>query len=254
MRSFRLRHWAVVTLFALLMVECASPKSAKASGRIGSKAWVGTYAGTLPCAQCPGIRMSVALTANRRYSAEWLILGKPEIYGRAEGPLLMHADGSFLVDSAGSHARWLKWEGTILREINKMGVYVPQEKLLEQSLRKVQPSLENQVWRMVRIEGGAGIPIWDAQRSQVLLQFNTNKSSVFVDGPCNRMQARSALRNDSLVVENIASTKKFCEYMDAENVMAKGLQTIQSYRISGDTLRITDQSQSVLVFRADHVH
>lgn len=65
-----------ITLLALLIIGCSQETSQKQTAKVDehtsrtSVDWVGTYTGTLPCADCPGIETTLELSDNNQFVLE----------------------------------------------------------------------------------------------------------------------------------------------------------------------------------------
>lgn len=64
--------------FLLIGMNACKPKgkTEPAAANLSSVNWLGTYTGTLPCADCPGIQTQITLFADNTYKVNWQYLSK----------------------------------------------------------------------------------------------------------------------------------------------------------------------------------
>jgi uncharacterized lipoprotein NlpE involved in copper resistance len=75
-----------------------------AHNSMGSLNWDGTYTGTMPCADCDGIKTTLTLTLNLTYVLETEYLGKSNEVYKTEGKFVWNEEGSCItLDNEGTN-------------------------------------------------------------------------------------------------------------------------------------------------------
>jgi len=74
----------------------ATPVADAAHNSRNSLDWPGTYAGTVPCADCKGIRTTIRLQADGNFTRELLYLGKSNVPVRDAGMFTWNDAGSII--------------------------------------------------------------------------------------------------------------------------------------------------------------
>jgi len=78
--------------------------------------WDGVYEGTLPCADCPGIRTRLTLRQDGRYELETQYLDRQPRAERVAGSFTWQTDGSRItLDQAGDGRQYFVTEGRLIQ-------------------------------------------------------------------------------------------------------------------------------------------
>jgi uncharacterized lipoprotein NlpE involved in copper resistance len=68
-----------VAFLMIGMSACKSKEKTEPAAPLSIN-WQGTYTGTLPCADCPGIQTQITLSADNTYKVDWQYLDKENVY------------------------------------------------------------------------------------------------------------------------------------------------------------------------------
>lgn len=94
--------------------DAAAPDTAHSSRNAVD--WAGIYEGTLPCADCPGIRTRLTLQADGQYELRTQYLERPVAPQTVRGRFTWNASGSAItLDAAGHGQQFRVGEGRLLQ-------------------------------------------------------------------------------------------------------------------------------------------
>jgi copper homeostasis protein (lipoprotein) len=199
--------------------------------------WTGIYAGTLPCANCPGIRARLVLNEDRTYLYEWSFVDAPEEHHNLAGNLIWDPEVNTItlegVDSSLLPAIYSIGPNVITQHV--AGELPDLENLSSlYFLEKQQAGLLGTRWVLVELNGQE-IP--DNLSSRPYIQFSAEDNRVTGNGSCNNFFGTFIVGENYLInISGIGSTKMMCENMQVESRFFEILQKVNSYYISGDSL------------------
>lgn len=211
--------------------------------------WWGTYAGTLPCADCAGIATVITLARNGEYRREQTYLG------RSSEPFV--DTGTFEWNSAGSIIRLEAVDGSAqayqvgedrLFHLDQQGKRItgdlaPQYELTR---RTGDPRLEDHRWLLVELAGERIAP--QASPSQAFLVFDAAASRIGGSSSCNRFSGGYTLaEGDRLEIDrNLITTKMACPPGTVEAEFLQMLADVRGYRVPDDELTLTGADSAPL--------
>jgi heat shock protein HslJ len=215
-----------------------------------------TFVGTLPCADCPGIRYQLNLNADHTFtsrmtyqerntsfdeSGHWELSdnGKTVVLtndrGRTEKFALRVVETLRQLDSAGN-------------EINSNFNYELERAPEFASLsggRAASPALENTSWKLTGL-GNSSVSAPSPQREAYFLLDPANHR-VSGSGGCNRLMGSYELNGDQLKFGPMAGTRMAClEGIDSEQAFLKSLAQVNRWKITGQSLELFDSDGKVL--------
>jgi copper homeostasis protein (lipoprotein) len=201
--------------------------------------WTGIYAGTLPCAACPGIRARLVLNENQTYLYEWSFVDAPEEHHQMIGNLVWDPEINTItlegVDSSLLPAIYSVGPNVITQNI--AGKQPDLENLSSlYFLEKLQANLFETRWVLVELLGEP-IPGNRNISSSPYIIFSANNNRITGNGSCNNFFGSFNLGEDNLItISGIGATKMMCQEMWVENRFFEMLENVNSYFISGETL------------------
>jgi heat shock protein HslJ len=106
-------------------------------------------------------------------------------------------------------------------------------------------SLENTYWALVRV-GGNAVVLGEGQGEPYMVLHSNDKRVAGMSG-CNRMMGGYTVTADRIVFTQMAGTMMACDKgMDVEQAFLKALGEAAAWRITGETLELTDASSGPL--------
>ncbi|GHV55666.1 hypothetical protein FACS1894182_00420 [Bacteroidia bacterium] len=199
--------------------------------------WTGTYYGTIPCADCPGINVELTLNSDLTYSMKRIYQDRQSIFSNS---------GKFTWNKAGTDID--------LKDIKEYGAFqhflVQDEKLIllsmtgdimagvnmnDYTLTKNKPvsasdGLTNKYWKLVEIMGR---PV---TASEAHIQFKTDGT---VNGSlgCNTFRGSYTTPQETRIqFSQLVTTLKMCIDMSVEDDLKQVLEKADSYSLSGNQL------------------
>lgn len=128
MNTSTLRYMLPCMLAGALLAGCAQdgqpakdpvkarPTLASEHNARNSLDWAGTYEGTLPCADCPGIRTRLELTPQGQYELQTRYLDRQQAPTVQRGNFVWQPDGSTIrLDKAGDEQSFFVAEGRLIQ-------------------------------------------------------------------------------------------------------------------------------------------
>jgi copper homeostasis protein (lipoprotein) len=248
-------HRFTVALFATLAVfiGLSMPGRAEQEKDLAPFALPATFQGVTPCADCPGVRLTITLSADGTYKLERIYLERTAKndetgtweYDEDTSLLTLRPNGSktnpelFAVNLKPT-LQMLDAQGKAIQSganhtLSEMAATAPNEPL----------RLESGEWRLVDLQGK---PINSQDLPQgATLKFDAAQKRVSGSGGCNRLMGPYQVTGAKLHFGPIAATMMACQHgMDTEAAFFHALEGVASYKIDGDTLSLLGPSGATL--------
>jgi copper homeostasis protein (lipoprotein) len=215
-----------------------------------------TFVGTLPCADCPGIRYQVNLNADHTFtsrmtyeerntsfddSGRWEFAedGKAVVLrngrGRTEKLALQVLEILRMLDSDGNEI-----DSKLNYELKRASSFAPLD-----SGGAANATLENTSWKLTGL-GDSPVRAPSPQREAYFLLDPANHR-VSGSGGCNRLAGSYELNGDQLKFGQMAGTMMACpEGMDTERAFLQSLGQVTRWKITGQSLELYDADGKVL--------
>jgi heat shock protein HslJ len=234
--------WAI----SLLLLACQSNPPAENNteapvasdnSRI-SLDWAGTYRGTLPCADCPGIKTEITLLADGSYRLGSFYQERSQVAKRDSGSFSWNADGNRILLNNDSSWQFLVGENRLFK-LDLSGARISGALADAYALSRVtaDTNVAGRFWRLVALRGSP-LPANKSGKEAHLL-FGTD-GRVSGNAGCNSLMGsyeRSA--GNRLRFGALATTEMFCaEGMQTESEFLKVLSSTDNFSLAptGDTL------------------
>lgn len=216
--------------------------------------WDGTYAGTLPCADCEGIRTTVTLRGDGTFTRELIYVGKSATAITESGGFVWNGAGSIvsLPNGAGGMQKYQVGENRLFH-LDRDGNRISGDTASRYVLRKVtrDSSLEDRTWMLVELAGEAVVVPEGSKRPY--LRFSSEESRLAGNASCNNFFGGYALAAGGRlrIGGNLGSTMMACPDMSIENRFMSALIEIDAYTVGGNTLSLLQGSAApVMRFEA----
>lgn len=212
--------------------------------------WPGQYKGTVPCADCEGIEVSLAIQEDGAYYRTFNYLGK------STEPVFER--GKFQWSAAGNHIRlqlpnslvqWYQVGEDVLYHLDINGKRIEGDLADNYILRKEpgDAKLENKQWRLMELNGrsveGSG-----AMRNPHLSLDGVRKRVSGNDG-CNSYTGTYELKSKGAIKFGpLASTEMFCEGDTISNSYYQALEKVENYQVKGTELIFAAEQVDLLRF------
>jgi len=200
--------------------------------------WAGVCTGTIPCADCPGIEMSITLLQDGTYQRAVKYLDRDERPRFDQGQFAWNDAGAVITSLMGGQQvqRYRVGEGVLLH-LDAAGKAISGELAANchHSMMPSDPGLQGQEWVLYALMGQ---PV-NVERPPTL-RFDRVTGRLSGSEGCNRFTGSYRLRemNRLQIAENLASTMMACAKMDTPERFIDALQRVDSYSIANGELSL----------------
>lgn len=214
--------------------------------------WAGTYQGTTPCADCPGIETTIILNEDTTYL--WLshYQDKGNNLFAKKGKFEWNEDGTTLtLTSRENKERLIRVGEDQLFLLDQNGESIRGElsdhdilkKVYFQQLPEAEDLLEVKKWVLVEIENDSNSQI-DSMEQRPFLEFDTQKKRISGFAGCNRFFGQYSVEKDSTTqFSEIGATKKYCmDTMETEDLFLDVLRKCRYLKINKTMLIMEDRN------------
>lgn len=190
----------------------------------------GVYRGTLPCADCEGIKTTVYLQKDGTYK---LI---NEYLAEADKPFI--TTGEYSWDQTGNIVMLKDKDNTTNFKVGENSLIqldserkpVTGELAKYYILTKDNFALLNKKWKMTELEG-------KAISKEFIIQFDDTNNVFSMKTDCNTLSSSFTTESyNHITFGNVITTLMACPEMDVENGMKNVLKTVDAFQINGDEL------------------
>lgn len=216
--------------------------------------WAGSYRGTLPCADCPGILTIVNLAQNGTFDLFTQYLKNDDTGELQRGNFTWSEDGRNITLRTDPPRHFQVGEN-ILFTLDTTGQRIDGALADAYKLTKIPDAdVAEHYWKLVRLYDRT-VPVTNRD-VHIILKRDGNR--VTGSGGCNMLGGVYALQgDDGLTFGDIASTEMACPTgMDTEQEFLALLAKVNFYTISGDTLMLfgADKQQEIARFHAVYLY
>lgn len=197
--------------------------------------WAGTYQGTLPCADCPGIRYTITLNNDDSYLLKTHYLEK--------GDSVFTESGTFSWDENGGEItladRGEKFQvgENRLFHLDMEGNRITGNLAEHYILTKQTNEITDRYWKLIEVNGQAVVE--GSTQKEPYIQLNSEDNRLQATGGCNGLGGTYELKESNRVsFSQMIGTLMACENMEVENGLKRALESADSYHIQGDTLQL----------------
>jgi copper homeostasis protein (lipoprotein) len=203
--------------------------------------WPGTYVGTVPCADCEGIRTIVTLRADGSFERELLYLGKSASPARDSGRFAWNDAGSIVTLDAGDGTTQMYQVGEnrlfhLDQTGNRITGDLASQYLLEKSIHDRR--IEDRRWLLVEVMGAPYQPSDDSR--EAFLRLDSNQQRASGNNSCNKFFGTYFIISGQRIhfAGNMAATMMACPDISAEHPFMEALAQVDNYSIDGDRLSL----------------
>ena len=242
MKVVRLVQATVGTIIiALSITACQTTKTTENSAADAAHNsqnavdWPGTYQGTLPCADCPGIRYTLTLNEDDTYVLKTRYLEK--------GDNVITDSGAFTWDDLGGKIaltnrdeRFQVGENQLFH-LDTEGNRISGSLAEHYILTKVSDQLTDRHWKLIEV-GGQAVTNESTMKAPYI-QLNSEGNRLEANGGCNGLGGTFEMESPNRIkFSQLMGTLMACENMEVENGLKHALESADSYHVQGDTLQL----------------
>jgi heat shock protein HslJ len=227
-------------LFAALL-GCAAPTGSQpGSGPLPtgdssrtSLDWTGVYSGTVPCADCPGIRTRIELREDGTFTRSLLYLGEDERPRTDTGRFAWDDSGSRITLGEGQIAQQFQVGENLLFQLDRSGQRITGNLAAAYRLEKTvnDPRIENRRWQLIELNGRRIEPPSD--RDGAYFELDATEARVAGNASCNRFFGTYELTAGDRIRfgSDIGSTMMACPELEQEREFLDMLGRVDNYSL-----------------------
>lgn len=218
----------------------------------------GVYEGVLPCDECEGLEVKLVLEDDENYSYRYRYIGSKQVTLKEErGKYQWNDQGNTIELSNSEPKKWFVAENSLIaREHNGNATLVsmkdsytirkineqPVETTMNESASAVTPLMETK-WQITHI---LGVDVSEIGDDFELVFSKDGRIAAFAG--CNRIMGDYEIDDQNRIsFEKVASTRKFCEVMNAERLLIESLEKVDNYMLKGKDLQLNKARMAPLV-------
>ncbi|MGJ5642864.1 copper resistance protein NlpE N-terminal domain-containing protein [Formosa sp. S-31] len=249
-----LKHTFTLLILSVVLLNCKSAdiKTADtAHNSMNSLDWNGIYTGTLPCADCEGLKTVIELHSDLRYTEKTQYLGKQETVNETTGTFSWNASGNMITLYKGSAQQsYLVGEGRLTHldaNQNKITGEQADQFILTQQSEHV---LTDKPWKLIELRGKT----IEDRTPQPYFKLHKAEARISGNSSCNGFGGDyELLEGNRIQFSKLMHTMRACIDMSIENEFLKVLETADNYTISNGILSLNKGRMAPLAkFKVDY--
>jgi len=197
--------------------------------------WSGTYQGTLPCADCPGIRYVLTLKEDNSYQLKTQYLERGDSVFTESGKFTWDKNGN-QITLAERGEKFQVGENQLFH-LDMEGNRITGDLAEHYILSKTAENITGRYWKLIELRGK---PVADGTtQKEPYIRLNAEDNRVEANGGCNGMGGTYELSDPNRIkFSQLIGTMMACENMEVENGLREVLKSTDSYHVSADTLQL----------------
>ncbi len=246
----------IVLLLAIalpvMITGCKTQKSAPSAPKkiiIGDNSsvsldWAGTYAGTVPCADCQGIATSITLNQDLTYKISTVYKGKTMKFYENSGKFTWNDAGSTVLLEGITNApnSYLVAENKLIQldmEGQRITGALADKYILMKTVQDAgDAGIEGRKWKLVELNGKP-VENTSGNGKEYFISLQQEESRVSGYAGCNSFFGSYELKEGNRVTfSKMGSTMMACPNMATEQELFKVLETVDNYTTDGKTLQL----------------
>lgn len=240
--NFKIAFPITLMLFVFTLFSCEAQNNGKptnpypADNAQNALDYDGIYRGTIPCADCEGIKTTVYLMRNNTFKTIQEYLGKEDATFERSGKYTWNEAGNTVTLQTGNEKSIYFVGENTLTQLNQDGSKVMGVLAANYILTKDNYSILNRKWKLVEL---LGKPITNAQtgNENAVIQFSDKENRFSATAGCNIISGNFTTESyNRLKLSMGISTMKSCENMEIENHLKEVLNTADGFQIDGQNL------------------
>lgn len=243
-----------ILLIAVMTLGCKSNKDSSLTNdhnSMNSLDWNGTYVGTTPCADCPGIKTVITLNNDLTFSKQTKYLERSEDVTSKTGSFTWNKAGNTVTFNENGNSRaYFVGEGT-LTQLDLKGKKITGD-LADKYVLKQQSNntLIDTPWKLVELKGQA----IENVAKQPFLILGTEENRVSGNTSCNGFGGEyELLEGNRIKFSKMMHTMMACPNMTVENEFMKVLEVADNYTVVNGVLNLNKGRMATMAkFEVDY--
>jgi uncharacterized lipoprotein NlpE involved in copper resistance len=242
-------------------VQNAEPNAMMSSGDNSRNAldWDGLYTGTLPCADCEGIKTMLQLNQDETYVLKTKYLGKSDEVFTTTGTFTWNAGGGTIrLAGLDGDAPGLYQVGeNALFHLDKDGKRITGDLADKYRLNKARPGLVNTRWKLVEIRGKKVADMDLMKEPYIQLTGEAEGWKVAGNDGCNNLIGSYEMGDQGTIsFGQFASTSMACPKPDLGQEISRVMEKVDNFSLNEDRTRLSfsrAKTAPLAVFEVDYI-
>lgn len=210
--------------------------------------WEGTYHGSLPCADCEAIKITVDLKNDLTYTIKEEYFGKTDAVFQSSGTFKWSVDGQKIHLSDSTRNAFFVGENRLI-QLDNAGNKITGDLASFYVLNKMdqhEVPFTQTKWKLVEIMGN------EVKNSEAFISFEPESNRVFGHNSCNSFSGTYEIKNSSqITISQVAATMRACLDVNVEPEFMEILKKADNYSHNGNRLTLNKARMAPLaVFEA----
>lgn len=221
-------------------VQQAQPAmSADGHNSMNALDWDGVYTGTVPCADCEGIKTMIQLNKDKTYVVKTKYLGESEEVYTSTGNFTWNEAGSKItLEAAGKDGRTQMYQvgENVLFHLDNDGNRITGDLASNYMLQKQQKGIEDRRWKLVELMGKKVAEMDPEPAKKAFLYLDSEDNSMSGSAGCNNLIGSYELQEGNRITfdSNMASTMMACLNPEMEEAFKEVLSKADNYSLNED--------------------
>jgi heat shock protein HslJ len=235
----KILSYVLITMMVVGTFACKSKQS------VSQLDWPGTYYGTIPCADCPGINVEITLDSASTYTMKWTYVDRgalPTVTGKfswSKDASQIHLEG---LDENDPN-QYFRVEENQLVMLGREGQPI-ESSVSDYTLKKVNPAilasgLTGKRWKLIELDEK---PV---HNTEAFIAFQPD-STVNGNLGCNSFTGHYTLDGEHIQFGRVAATRKMCLDMQVETGLTQVLNTASSYTVNENHLILHSKEKAAM--------
>jgi heat shock protein HslJ len=201
--------------------------------------WQGVYSGVIPCADCEGIEVRIALKRDGSFTRNLKYLGKEQNGFSDEGKVIWDESGSKITLKGQSGDQQYQVGETWLLHLNRDGNRITGDLAERYRLAKnrVDPVLEDKNWILTELMGKPFETTEGGREGSIMFSMETGSFSG--NNTCNNFFGQYELMEGDRISFGMAgSTRMACPDQETEQLFMEVLEMADNYTVAENVLSL----------------
>ncbi|WP_298531185.1 copper resistance protein NlpE N-terminal domain-containing protein [uncultured Algibacter sp.] len=201
--------------------------------------WEGVYKGTIPCADCEGIKTSITLLEGNKYVRIMEYLEKPDSSFKDNGAFVWDEGGAVIIIDEGNAKQSYKVGENVLIYLDKAGNQIEGDLAVKYRLMKnlSDSNLENKKWVLTELMGKEVKSSKDGKPAFVM--FESKETRMSGNNSCNLFSGGYSLKSGGRIeVGQMMNTLMACDNMDVATQFMEVIQKADNYTVVNGVLHL----------------
>ena len=243
-------------VFAATFMSCEAQKSATANNQDpahstqNSLDYDGIYRGTIPCADCEGIKATVYLMRNNTFKTVYEYVGKDVKPFESRGNFTWNEEGNTVTLKSTNDATSYFVGENALTQLDQNGKKMTGALASKYILSKDNYRILHRKWKLIELMGKR-VTASETMNKEAFIQFSDQENRYTAYAGCNSMSGSFTTEaGNQLKLGMGISTMMACENMTVERELSKVLSTADHFQVDGNFLVLMEGTTAIAKFVA----